>query len=69
MKSGLNAKNKITAIGALAAPVLRCSFGIINWRTEEIRKIERKSGRILTMYKMHRPRADTHRMQGGRGVL
>jgi hypothetical protein len=38
MKSELNAKNKITAIGALAVPVLRYSFGIINLRSEEIKK-------------------------------
>ena len=38
LKSELNARNKITAIGALAVPVLRYSFGIINWRTEEIKK-------------------------------
>jgi hypothetical protein len=30
--------NKITAIGALAVPVLRYSCGIINWRIEEIKK-------------------------------
>jgi hypothetical protein len=36
VKSELNARNKITAIGALAVPVLRYSFGIINWRIEEI---------------------------------
>ena len=40
LKSELNAKNEITAIGALAVPVLRCSFGIINWRLEKIRKID-----------------------------
>jgi len=38
LKSELHAKNKITAIGALAVPVLRYSFGIINWMREEIRK-------------------------------
>ena len=32
LKYELNARNKITAIGALAVPVLRYSFGIINWR-------------------------------------
>ena len=37
-KSELNAKNKITALGALAFPVLRYGFGIINWNLEEIRK-------------------------------
>jgi hypothetical protein len=34
LKSVLNARNKITATGALAVPVLRYSFGIINWRLE-----------------------------------
>ena len=38
LKSELNARNKISAIGALAVPVLRYSFGIINWRIEEIKK-------------------------------
>ena len=62
MKSELNARNKITEIGALAVPVLRYSFGIINWRTEEIKKIDRKTRKMLTMYKMHHPKADTDRL-------
>jgi hypothetical protein len=37
LKSELNARNKITAIGALAVAVLRYSFGIINWKLEEIK--------------------------------
>ena len=32
----LNAKNKIQAIGSLAVPVLRYSFGIVDWRQEEL---------------------------------
>jgi hypothetical protein len=32
LKSELNARNTITAIGALAVPALRYSCGIINWR-------------------------------------
>jgi len=58
LKSELNARNKITAIGALAVTVLRYSFGIINWRTEEIKKIDKKTRKMLTMYKMLHPRAD-----------
>jgi hypothetical protein len=50
-KSELNAKNKITATGALAVPVLRYTFGAINWRLEEIRKICRKTRRTLTVCK------------------
>ena len=38
LKSELNARNKITAIGAFPVPILRYSFGIINWRIEEIKK-------------------------------
>jgi hypothetical protein len=62
LKSELNARNKITAIETLAVPVLRYSFGIINWRTEEIKQIDRKTRKMLTMYKMHHPKADIDRL-------
>jgi len=48
----LHAKNKITATGALVVPVLRCTFCVINLRLDEI-KTERKTRKVLTMYKMH----------------
>jgi hypothetical protein len=58
LKPEVHAKDKITAIGALAVLVLRYSFGIINWRLEETRKIYRKNSKVLTMYRMHDPKAD-----------
>ena len=61
LKSKLNTKNTITVTGALTVPVLRYSFGIINWRLEEIRKIDRKTRKVLTLYKMHNPKADIDR--------
>ena len=74
LKSELNARNKITAIAALAIRVLRYSFGIINWRTEEIKKIDRKTRKMLKIYKMHHPKADIDRLyvkrkEGGRGMV
>ena len=74
LKSELNARNKITAIGALAVPVLRYNFGIINWRIEDIKKIDRKTKKILTMYKVHHPTADIDRLyikrkEGRRGLV
>ena len=74
LKSELNARNKITAIGALAVPVLRYCSGIINWRTEEIKKIDSKTRKMLTMYKMRHPRADIDRLyvkrkEEGRGLV
>jgi len=62
LKSELNVRNKITAIGALAVPVLRYRFGIINWRNEEIKKIDRKTRKMLTIYKIHHPKADVDRL-------
>ena len=58
LKSELNAKNKITAVGALVVPVLRYYFGIVNRRLEEIRKIDRKTIKKLTAYKINHPAAD-----------
>jgi len=73
-KSELNARNKITAIGGLAVPVLRYSFGIIKWRIEEIKQIDRKTRKMLTMHKIHHPKADIDRLyvkrrEGGRGLV
>ena len=74
LKSELNVENKITAMGELAVPLLRYSFGIINWRLEEIRKIDRKTRKVLTMYTLHHPKADIDRLYvkrngGGSGLL
>jgi hypothetical protein len=73
LKSELEARNKITAIGSLAVPVLRYSFGVIKWRLE-INKTNRKTRKTLTMYKMHHPKADIDRLyvkrkEGGRGLV
>jgi len=62
LKSELNAGNKITAIGALAVPVLRYSFGIINWSIEKIKQINRKTRKMLTVHKIHHPKADIDRL-------
>ena len=71
--TGLRAKNKIQAIGSLAVPVLRYSFEIINWRQEELRKLDRKK-KLLTIHGQHHPKADldcvyVHRKQGGKGLM
>jgi hypothetical protein len=73
LKCELNAKNSITATGASAILVLRCSFGKINWRLEEIKKTDRKNRKIRTVDKRHHPKADTdrpyvERKEGGRGL-
>jgi len=54
--------------------IIIISFGIINWRIEEIKQIDRKIRKMLTMYKMHHPKADIDRLyvkrkEGGRGMV
>jgi hypothetical protein len=64
---------KLQQLEALAVPILRYSFGIINCRIEEIKQIDRKTRKMLTMYKMHHPKADIDRLyvkwKGGRGLI
>jgi hypothetical protein len=62
LKSELNAKNGITAIEALVILILGYSFCIINWRLKEIRKVDRKTINIPTMYKTHHSQADIERL-------
>ena len=72
LSTELSAKNKIQAVGSLAVPVLRYSFGIINWHQEELQKLDRKTRKLLTI--QHQPKVDVDRLyvprkQGGRGLM
>jgi hypothetical protein len=74
LNTELSAKNKMQAVGSLAVPVLRYSFGIINWHQEEIQKLDRKTRKMLTIHEQHHPRADIDRLyvprkEGGRGLM
>jgi hypothetical protein len=50
------------ALEVSASPVLRHSCSIINGKSEEIRKTERKTRNLLTMHKMHHPKAKIDRL-------
>jgi hypothetical protein len=70
----LSVKNKIQAIGSLAVPVLRRSFGIVNWHPEELQKLDRKTRKLLIIHRQHHPKADVDRLhvprkQGERGFM
>ena len=52
----------------------RYSFGIINWGIEEIKQIDRKTRKMLTVYKIHHLKADIDRLyvkrkEGGRWLM
>ena len=74
VKTELNSKNKMQAINSLAVPVVQYSWNIINWKLSEIRRMDVKTRKLLTIHRMHHPKADVQRLyvprsEGGRGLL
>jgi len=54
--------------------VVTYSFNIINWMLRELAKLDTKTRKFLTMYKMHHPKSDVDRLylpriEGGRGLI
>ena len=46
-KSELNARNKIAAINTLAVPVILYSYGVIDWKLDEIQDLDRMTRKQL----------------------
>jgi len=74
IKSELNSANKMKAINSLATPVVTYSYNIINWNMSEIKRLDSKTRKLLTMERMHHPKADVDRIylprsEGGRGLI
>ena len=69
----MNVANRFEAISTLTVPVVTYSFNIINWKISEIKRLDRKTRKLLTIRRMHHPKADVNRMYlprriGGRGL-
>ena len=62
LQSELNAKNKLEAINTLAIAVVSYSFNVVNWNLQEIKRIDRKIRKLMTLNRMHHPKADVSRM-------
>ena len=73
LKSKLNGKNKVIAINTWAVAIFRYSAGILEWKSSELKKIDRKSRKTMTMYGAFHPKSDVDRLymkrkEGGRGL-
>ena len=73
LKSELNSKNIMIAIGEYAVPVMSYTYGIINWTEEEIKNADLLVRKNLNMYKMFELKSDidrlySPRLMGGRGL-
>ena len=74
LKSKLNGKNKITAINTWAVAVFRYGAGILQWKESELKNVDRKSRKTITMYGALHPKSDVNRLyikrrEGGRGLM
>ena len=74
LKSKLNGKNKIQAINTWAVALLRYGAGIINWKVDELKKMDRTTRKTLTMYGTLHPKSDVERLylkqkHGKRGLI
>ncbi|XP_078348127.1 uncharacterized protein LOC144633190 isoform X1 [Oculina patagonica] len=74
LKTELNAANRFEAINTLAIPVVTYSFNIIDWKMSEIKRLDTKTRKLLTLSKMHHTKADVDRLYlprnaGGRGLI
>ena len=73
LKGDLNAANRFEAINTLAVPIVKHSFNITNCKLSEIKKLDTKTKRPLTIHRMHHAKADVNRMYlprriGARGL-
>ena len=50
LRTELNGRNKMEAINSLAVPVVQYSFGIIDGKISEIKKIDTKTRKLLNMH-------------------
>lgn len=59
LKSNLNCRNKILAVKTWAISALIYGAGILKWTKDDLRNMDRKSRKIVTMYYALHPKSDT----------
>ena len=74
LKSKLNGGNIVSAINSRAVSLVRYGAGIIRWSKDELRALDRKTRKLLMIYRSLHPQADVDRLyvkrsQGGRGLI
>jgi len=74
LKSKLNSRNTVNAINSRAVSIIRYSAGIVKWNVDELKQLDRKTRKLLTMYCMFHKKGDVDRLylgraEGGRGLI
>ena len=74
LKSEMNVRNKKAAINTLAVPVILYSYGVIDWKLDEIQDLDRMTRKQLCMNWMLAMKAAVDRIylpcqEGGRSLM
>ena len=74
LRTKLNSFNRTEAANTLTTPALQCSFNIISWTLQDLRRTDTKIRKLLTCHRMHHPKADKDqlyhpRCKGGRSLF
>ena len=74
LNSELNARKRIAAINTLAVPVVLYSYGIIDWKLNEIQDLDKMTRKQLCINQMLAKKADVDRIylpcqEGGRSLM
>ena len=72
-RSKLIGKNKTKVINSRAVTILRYSAGVLEWRLDELKELDRKTRTLLKMHRLHLKsdvvRLYVRRKEGGRGLV
>ena len=74
LKTKLSGKNKIMAANTWAVAILRYSAGLVEWKTDELNELDRKTRKMMTLFDALHPKSDVDwvylsRQKGGRGLI
>ena len=58
----LNGRNKITAINAWAVSIMRYGAGVLKWNTDELKSLDRRTRKFMTMHEVLHPKGDVDRV-------
>ena len=74
LRSKLNERKKIMAVNTWVVSVMRYGAGILKWNTDELKSLDRRTGKFMTMHGALHPKSDADRVylsreMGGRGLI
>ena len=74
LKTRLNSGNTVKAINSRAVSLVRYGAGIIEWTKDELKTMDRKTRKLLTIYRALHPQSDVDRLyykrsDGGKGMI